>query len=36
VFPDATTISLSRAYYEWKSPTELKTWNDTFVPIYQS
>ena len=36
VFPDAEVISLSRAYYQWKSPTELKTWNDTFVPIYQS
>ena len=36
VFPDAEVVSLSRAYYQWKSPAELKTWNDTFVPIYQS
>jgi spermidine/putrescine transport system substrate-binding protein len=35
VFPDAQMVALSKNYYQWKNSQDLKTWNDTFVPIYQ-
>jgi spermidine/putrescine transport system substrate-binding protein len=35
VFPDATMISASKNYYQWKGAQDLNTWNQTFVPIYQ-
>jgi hypothetical protein len=28
-------VSLTRAYYSYKSPEDLKAWNDLFLPIAQ-
>jgi len=33
VFPTAQVVALSRPYYQYKSQTELNTWNNLFVPI---
>jgi spermidine/putrescine transport system substrate-binding protein len=35
VFPTAEMVSLTRAYYSYKSPEDLKAWNDLFLPIAQ-
>jgi spermidine/putrescine transport system substrate-binding protein len=35
VFPTPAIQALSKTYYQFKSPAELKQWNDLFVPIYQ-
>lgn len=36
VFPTPKITALSRPYYQFKGSEDLNTWNDTFVPIYQS
>jgi len=36
VFPPPSMIKLSRPYYQYKNSTDLTTWNNTFVPVYQS
>jgi spermidine/putrescine transport system substrate-binding protein len=35
VFPTAEMVPLTRAYYSYKSPEDLKSWNDLFLPITQ-
>jgi spermidine/putrescine transport system substrate-binding protein len=35
VFPTADMVSLTHAYYSYKSPEDLKSWNDLFLPITQ-
>ncbi|HUL84776.1 MAG TPA: spermidine/putrescine ABC transporter substrate-binding protein [Actinomycetota bacterium] len=34
VFPNAAMVAAAKPYYQWKNTQDLKTWNDTFQPIY--